>query len=451
MRARILAIREWYRLSWAAVPLLVAIVSVGIGLFIWSGLPPRKIVIATGEEGGLYFELGKRFQTILARDNIDVELVPTSGSVANMTLLTDRTSPVSVSFVQSGIIPREQKTELESLGTMFYEPAWWFRRKGLTGAGVPSLLGRKIVVGAAGSGTRALSLQLLYGVGVNPGNSVFLDYSSRSVRAALASGEADVAFVVASFDSPIVKELLADDAVELVSYLRADALVALHPFLTKLRMPRGSADLVRDRPSQDIDLIAAKASLIVRKEVHPAIQYLLIQAAQELFWTPGIFRSANQFPAAEAIDVPLSSEARRFYRSGFPFFHGYLPFWVAELLGRLAVVLVPLLGVLIPATQLVPRIYNWALRSRVLRLYGELRFLEAELDRARREKQDPRAIISQIAELRKKATRLKFPLSFTSQTERMLAVLYEHIDAMFAATAARKTDDASSASSGRIP
>jgi len=72
---------------------------------------------------------------------------------------------------------------------------------------------------------------------------------------------------------------------------------------------------------------------VVREDLHPGLQYLLLNAASEIHSGPSIFNRANAFPAAEAIDIPLSSEAARFYKSGLPFLHDYFPFWMAALLG----------------------------------------------------------------------------------------------------------------------
>ena len=131
-------------------------------------------------------------------------------------------------------------------------------------------------------------------------------------------------------------------------------------------------------------LFAPKTSLVVHKDLHPAIQYLLLDAAMQIHSRPGIFQHANQFPAAEGIDIPLSREALQFYKSGRPFLHNYLPFWVAELFGTLIILLIPLFGVLYPMIRSLPPLYDWLMRSKITRIYGELRFLEDEIIDARR-------------------------------------------------------------------
>ena len=72
------------------------------------------------------------------------------------------------------------------------------------------------------------------------------------------------------------------------------------------------------------------ASLLVRHDLHPAVQYLLLQAAEDIHSGPGILRRPGQFPAAEPQDVPLSRGARNYYKSGGSFFQRHLPFWLVR-------------------------------------------------------------------------------------------------------------------------
>ena len=213
--------------------------------------------------------------------------------------------------------------------------------------------------------------------------------------------------------------------IELYSFAaRADAYVALYPFLNKVVVPRGVGDLAKDLPPTDVILFAPKVSLVVRKDLHPAIQYLLLDAAMQIHSRPGIFQHANQFPAAEGIDIPLSREALQFYKSGRPFLHNYLPFWVAELVGTLIFLLIPILGVLYPMIRSLPRLYDWLMRSKITRIYGELRFLEDEIIDARRTGRDISAMVVQFDHLEEQANHLKIPVAYASR----LYELRNHID-----------------------
>jgi hypothetical protein len=182
-------------------------------------------------------------------------------------------------------------------------------------------------------------------------------------------------------------------------------------------------DIAGDRPSSDVVLIATKASLVVRKDLHPAIQYLLLNAAAKIHSGASIFNRANSFPAAEAIDVPLSDEALRFYKSGPPFLHDYFPFWMAALIGKLIILLIPILGVLYPMIRFLPRLYDWMIRSKILRMYGELRLLEGELT-STRTVCNTGEMATRLDRLEEQANHLKIPVAYST----MLYELRNNID-----------------------
>ena len=226
-----------------------------------------------------------------------------------------------------------------------------------------------------------------------------------------------------SWGAPVIQQLLADEHVALSGFPHADAFVALYPFLNKVIVPRGVTDLARDQPPADVTLIATKTTLVVRQDLHPALQYLLLDVATEIHSGPSTFNRANEFPAAEAINMPLSSEAARFYKSGLPFLHDYFPFWMAALLGKLIILLIPILGVLYPMIRFLPRLYDWLMRSKILRMYGELRLLEGEMANAHGGRHTSE-MIAQLDRLEEEANHTRVPVAYAS----MLYGLRDHID-----------------------
>ena len=414
---------EFLRRHWPTISIALTAAAIGCAAIVmFTSLPPRRIVMATGPEGGTYYEIGKRYRAALARENVDLQLVPTRGSIENLAMLRDPHSGVSVALIQGGSITADQKSGLQSLGTLFYEPMWWFHRREIEGVGVPSLLGRKVSIGPEGSGTRALALDLVRAIGIEK-RVELLPLSPRETADKLLAGEIDVAFIMTSWESPVVRQLLADDRVALSGFPRADAYVAIYPFITKVVLPRGAGNLVKDQPPNDVSLIATKASLVVRDDLHPALQYLLLDAATEIHSGQSIFNRANAFPAAEAIDIPLSSEALRFYKSGPPLLHDYFPFWMAAIISKLLVLLVPIVGVLYPMMRLLPRLYDWMMRSKILRMYGELRLLEGEMANAGAGGHPTGEMIARLDRLEQEANHATVPVAYSS----MLYGLRDHI------------------------
>ncbi len=416
--------RDFLRHNWPTVTISVtAAVIAFAALMLLRSMPPRLIIMATGPEGDAYHEIGERYRAALARANIELRLVPTAGSVENLAKLLDAHSRVSAALIEGGIVRPQDSSTLESLGALFYEPLWWFHRREITGIGIDDLLGRNVSIGPEGSGTRALLLQLMKRIGTE-GRFNQVALASRPAADRLLAGEIDVAFIMTSWDSPVVRQLLSDERIGLSGFPHADALVALYPFLSKVVVPRGAGDILQDRPPTDVTLIATKASLVVRKDLHPALQYLLLNAAGKIHSGPSIFNRANAFPTAEGIDLPLSDEAVRFYKSGLPFLQDYFPFWMASAIGKLIILLIPILGVLYPMTRFLPRLYDWVMRSKVLRMYGELRLLEDELMSAHGAELDMHEAMARLDQLEEQANRLRVPAGYAS----MLYMLRNHID-----------------------
>jgi len=329
---------------------------------------------------------------------------------------------VSVGFIQGGTTTSKESPQLESLGTIFYEPLWLFRR-GEVGEGLQGLRGQRLSIGSEGSGGRALALQLIQRTKVDKIIGELSGFAPQIAAEKLIAGEIDAAFIVTAWEAPAVQSLLNTKGIEPLSFQRADALIAVYPFLHKLILPAGIVDFLTNRPPMDVVLLAPKASLAVRADLHPAVQYLLLDAAVQIHSQPGIFQKAGQFPAAESIDLPLSGEARRFYKSGRPFLQGFLPFWIATLVEKMLVVLVPLAALLYPAFKLLPQLYDWIMQLRIRRLYDEIRSIESEME-VQGTEFDAKALNAKLDELDQQANHLQLPTVYASS----LYTLRSHID-----------------------
>ncbi|MBX9828541.1 MAG: hypothetical protein K2Y27_26565 [Xanthobacteraceae bacterium] len=416
-----MAVREFLRANWHVVTIAVtAGVIAFAAVFLVSTVPPRTITMATGPEGGGYQVIGRRYRALLAGKGVELKLVATAGSVDNLALLRDPRSGVDIALIQGGSVGKEPG-ELESLGTLFYEPLWLFHRGALQGETLAALRGRKVSIGPVGSGSRALLVQLLERNEVDQGFAEFLALPPQEAADKLLAGEIDAAALLASWDAPVVQQLITDERIELLNMARADAYVALYPFLSKVTVPRGVGDLAKDLPPADVTLFASKASLVVRADLHPAIQYLLLSTAVQVHSGVTMFNRGGRFPAAEGIELPLSNEAVQFHKSGQPFLQHNLPFWMASLVGRLLVLLIPIVAVLYPMMRFLPALYGWLMRRKIARLYGELRFLEDEIAGAGAA--NAAQLMARLDHLEKQASQLRMPIAYES----LLYLLRNHI------------------------
>lgn len=384
--------------------------------------PPRTIVMATGPEGGAFAELGDRYRRIVASAGVDLRLEATAGGVANLARLRDRRSDVVVAFVEGGLTDSADADALVSLGTVALEPLWLFDRLRSAGTVAQRLSGKRIAIGQEGSATRVLARRFLQLNGVDEHAMDLPALTPEQAADSLRQGFIDAAILLTGWQAPAVQQLLATDGVALESFPRADAYVARFPVLTKVVLPMGAADLARNIPSRDVQLVAVKASLVARRDLHPAVQYVLLQAAAEIHGGPDIFHAAGQFPAPEGIDLPVSGPARQFYASGLPFAYRLLPFRLAGLAEPLLVLLIPLIALVLPVVRLLPAAYRVFVERRIFRLYGELKVLEMELERHGSGAAPPE-VIAELDQLARRANHLRVPLAYAQR----LFILKSHI------------------------
>ena len=421
-----MTIQEYFRtrgriLLLASIILIpIAAAAIWWALAVLRPLPPRMVVMATGPQGGAYAEMGRRYREILAREGFEVQLLPTAGALENLARLHDPKSGVSVAFVQAGSTSAHESPDLTSLGTICYEPLWFFFRGISQIRSQADLWGKRISIGPEGSGTRALMIRILALNGIGEGDAELLPFVPERAKQKLLRGEIDAAAMVTSWESPVVRQLLTGQNLNLISFPRADAYVAMYPYLNKVVVPIGVGDLARNLPPRDVNLLAPKASLVIRRDMHPALQYLFLEAASKIHSGPGFFHKAGQFPAAEAIDLPLSEDARHFYKSGPPFLQRYLPFLLAVLGERLLILLIPLVGVVYPLARYMPAMYQWVIRRRIFRLYGELKLLEIQFIERSAEKGD---LLSRLDHLETRVNHLRVPVIFMP----MLYTLRNHV------------------------
>ena len=425
VKAGLVSLRDLFATAWW----IFLIVGIGfvIAFQFVQPAPPDRIVITTGSDAGAYYAYARRYAAILARNGITLEVRTSAGSLQNLERLEN--DEAQVGFVQGGVIERQgdpddedEESALVSLGSVFFEPVWVFYRGDRRFDRLTDLKGKRIAIGQEGSGVRQLAQQLLSANDIKPGDHL-LPLSGLKAAEELQQGRIDAAFIIAAENAPVVQVLLRSPGVKLMSFAQAEAYQRRFPFLTKLTLPQGVADLVRDYPPHDVTVLAPTANLIVRDDLHPALQSLLLQAATEVHGRAGFFQRAGEFPAYKDRLLPLSPEAARYFKSGPPFLQRYLPFWLAVLIDRLIVLLIPVFALLIPLLKVAPAIYSWRVRSKVFRCYGELKFLEEDLKQRFDAAKLPE-YRSRLEVLDDEARGLKVPLAFTD----LVYTLREHVN-----------------------
>jgi TRAP transporter TAXI family solute receptor len=399
-----------------------------------SPMPPRTLVMSTGIADGAYHHFGQRYRAILKANGIALELRTSSGGIENLARLND--GSVSVAFVQGGTglwatdtDAMAESTPLRSLATIAYEPVWIFSHTLDLSKGLGVLAGRRVAVGVPGSGNQKVATQLLsaYGLAADSQASApvtLVSEGGTAVVEMLRRHEIDAAIIVTASAAPAVQRLLSDESMHLASLDHVEGLARRFGYFQPVTLKRGSVDPQRDLPHRDINLLATTANLVVREELHPALAYLLLEAAREVHEGPSLIHAAGEFPNPRATEFPLAPAAERYFRDGRPFLLNYLPFWMANLVQRLVFLLVPLAAILIPLARLLPEIISRRQKSGLYRRYGELKYLEKDLMSRTLDDEERHKAKGQLDRIEKELVQARFPLDLSDR----VYTLRQHVD-----------------------
>lgn len=374
--------------------------------------PPKKIVIATGEADLNYNAFASIYGVYLKKEGITLEVRRTSGDLENLKLLKNADSGVDMAFIQDGVASSEGAGGLLSLGSLYYQPLWVFCRCRADNGHLSDLRGKRIAIGTPGEGSELLARTVLQASGVDGANSRLQALAGDAATAALLNKQLDAVLLVDVPFSDSVSRLLREPGIRLLSLDTAEALSRQFSYLHHLLLPEGALDLQRNLPLHDVHLVAPTTTLVVREEMHPALVYLMMKIISQVHGGAGILNGKGEFPSAKDTDFQISTQALNFYKSGLPFIDKYLPFWAATFVNRTLIVLLPLLALLIPLTKIVPMIYVWLVKRKLFRYYGELRYLDAQLNEGTDAEQRTE-ILQALNEIDARVTLVKLPVTFS--------------------------------------
>lgn len=375
---------QFLREAW---PILILLLCILMGIWWYADPPPpRHVLLATGSPGSSYEALGKKYAEFFKEKGITLELVSTMGAQENIDRLSNRNDPLQAAFVQSGLDHAKESKGIQSLGAVDYDPIWFFYRGPeikaadleAVDSGLKYFLGKKISIGPEGSGTHTHALKILKAAGYDKG-ARFAELSGLDTVKALQAGEIDAAFIVDAYDAPSVQALLNDPNLNLATFKRAAAFVKLIPHLHILAVPQGSFNLPRNLPPQDMRLLATTTSLLIDDRMHPAIQFLFLEAARSINGKESFFSKRGEFPSFKDSVLIESPVAVHYEKNNYPLLSTYFPFWIAELISRLIFILLPFCVLGYPILQALPSFRAKRMQNKINRIYGSLKALEQEL------------------------------------------------------------------------
>jgi TRAP transporter TAXI family solute receptor len=397
--------------------------------------PPRRIVLASGGQKGAYYRYAQKYAEELRQHGLLVEVRETAGSVENLGLLGQADSGVAVAIVQGGVASPEEVERFYTLGSLYREPLWLFHRGDKRIDRPSQLAGKRIGIGPPGSGTNAIATQVLMVNGLidserSPADSgtILKQEDVAAAASALQKGELDAAFFIAAFETDYIQNLLNDDSVKLLNFDQQEAYHRRFRFLAPVTLPAGIVNLGRNIPSRDVALVAPTAMLVVRKDFHPALVPLLLAAATRIHGKGDELSNPREFPSESYCDFAISEDAKHFYRSGQPVLQRLLPFWIASLVDRTKVMLIPLIMLMMPLLRTAPPLVRWRTRRKIYLWYSDLREIDQKLVSGLTGSQLEQEL-ARLKDIERKVSYVDVPLSYMEEFYhlRMHLALLQHL------------------------
>ena len=263
-----------------------------------SGEKEQFINIATGGTAGTYYPIGGAIAEILNKNGMNASAQSTGASVANINMLKDK--QVELAIVQNDItyyavngeemFKESGKVEnLNAIASLYPETCQFIVREDSGIKDINGLKGKRVAVGAAGSGAEANARQILeaYGITYNDVEEQFLSFAEGSY--ALKDGTVDAAFVTAGYPTASVQDIASQNKIRLlpVSDEQIKMLADKYPFYTKTTVPAGTYQGF----DEEVQTVSVMAILVANDKIDAALGEKVTKA---------IFDNLDKISAAHA-------------------------------------------------------------------------------------------------------------------------------------------------------
>ena len=386
------------RTFWITLISVTAIGAIGV-YWLLGPPPPGAILLATGEAGGGYAQLGERYKEELSVHGLDVDLVPSAGSVDNIALLRDGT--VQAALIQSGPYSPADDPEgvVRGIASLSREPLWLLYRGG-DGEMIHLYSLRekeRISIGREGSGTEALAQVVLEIPGIEKNDpKIVRDLGMEEAVDRLVAGDLDAAFIVTSAENKSIKKALSNKDIRLMSFQRHVSFTRVFPYLSSVELTEGILDMEKNIPSETCFLVAPAALLVCHKDLHAQVVDQLLQAAEKIHSPGTLIERPGEYPSQDSMDaVPIHETARAYLRSDRSLLSRFLSYRAQRWVFKIQILAIPVLTLWFPFFKLLPLLYLFRVQSLLKLHYAALRDIETRIEQA-----DNRVdLVERIAEL----------------------------------------------------
>jgi len=300
-------------------------------ILIDSSLHKDKIKIAIGAKDGTYYRDAIEYQKELKKEGIELEIVPTKGSIEAQVMLLN--SEVDFAFVQGGT----ENSRVLALANVEYEPIWiFYNDKNI--CDLKDLKGKKIAISERGSGIRPTAIELLNLAGINGFNSEFKNLANHEAMEQLKNNQIDAMFYVASPHGSLVPKLMMLPNINLMTFNESESYKQF--FIRKdknfhiVHLYANGFDIQKHIPKTKHTLLASTAILATYKSSNDMAR-LMLKVAARVHSHVGIFHEEDTFPNASMFAISEHEASKQYFQEKKHYYEEHYGFWTAQSMYRL--------------------------------------------------------------------------------------------------------------------
>lgn len=409
--------------------LVVLLMSALTALFVYlRPFPPSTAVIAAGSKDSGYWNTAQAYARYFEANGVSLKLVETTGSVDSAQMLADPQKKIGIALIQGGVLENADTQNMQSLGSIAYEPLWIFYHKDLP---VPpksfaDLTACRIGIGPQLGGTQRLMSDVLQLNGLSLSDLRGLVWQSYVDNTKdFYDRKLDVVVKVATYTDPEIQQLLNDPNVAVMPIPHAAAYQKNLPYVYALTIPASSVDIAKNFPAEPIPLIGTTTSLVVDKDLHPDLQMLLLVATRDLQRSSQtlFFSRRDEFPAYVDPTVEISPAASHYYDHGAPSGLRYFPFWLAGFFSRFWIVALSIFAFAYPVSKINLHLRGTRYHMKHHKVYEELLETERALCEGRLSAHELDRMADNLERLNREAIHVRVPTGAESQYFELLSAI----------------------------
>ncbi len=392
--------------------LLAAAALLWLSLTQWLPLPPKVLTIGAGVSGGGYSLLAIEYRKQLEEIGVQVTIATTTQSHTGLRQV-DQSEGIDLAFVNGMKASQSPLKDFVALAVIEREPLWIFSRLP-TMTRLSELRGLRIGVPNYDElGDRVTQL-VLKQAKLSKADVTLVSLSREQLANTFLDGQVDAVILMGSVRNDVARSMIRGAGVQLIGFDQVGQLLAQEKTLRPFVLPQGVIEFRGDVPSRDLTMVAVDLHLFSRSTMHPALQRAIFTAAMRIHEIPSFLQRPGEFPSVIGLDFPVSHVTLAAARGQRSWLEELLPYWWAQMAQWILYAVLPILLLTAAILAWIPNWFEWRVQALLQNFYGELKFIETEIDDVASERPIVmREMLQRIDDIELRIMQMQLPLNQT--------------------------------------